>query len=80
MSRADNEMRDEILAKSAWATMEGALAAHMPQRLREDIGSKAIAGASYVSQLETINTSRAARGVKPLSMTYFMAGFDPEEE
>jgi hypothetical protein len=69
-----------LLAISAWETMPDELLAHMPQRYREDIGRKAIEGASYVSQLDTINSSRAARGQKPLTMTMFSAGVGEDEQ
>lgn len=71
---------DALLPINIWAVFGRDLLDSMPDKFREEIGRKAIEGACYIGQLETINTSRAARGVKPLSMTYFMAGVDPEEE
>jgi hypothetical protein len=79
MTHLPHPLKRGLLAISAWETMPAELLAHMPQRYREDIGRKAIEGASYVSQLDTINTSRAARGQKPLTMTMFSAGVGDDE-
>ena len=65
---------DALLPINLWAIFGRDLLAAMPAKFREEIGRRAIEGASYVSQLDSINSSRAARGVKPLTMTLFMAG------
>jgi hypothetical protein len=79
MPNSNQDTVDALLAKSAWSTMPDALLTHMPAEYREAIGRKAIQGASYVSQLDTINASRHARGQKPLSMTMFAAGVGDDE-
>lgn len=71
---------DALLPVNLWATFGRDLLDAMPDKFREEVGKKAIEGASYVSQLETINTSRAARGAKPLTMTQFMSGCFGGEE
>jgi hypothetical protein len=68
------QIAEALLPTTLWATFGRKLLDAMPDEYREHIGRKAIEGASYVSQLDTINASRAARGVKPLSMGMFMAG------
>jgi hypothetical protein len=73
------EVSDLLLARLAWGRIGGALMQTMPDDFRETIGRHAIEGASYVSQLETINASRHARGVKPLTMTLFAAGVGDDE-
>lgn len=79
MTQLSHPLERGLLAISAWQSMPDELLAHMPQRLREEIGRKAIEGASYVSQLDTINASRHARGQKPLSMAMFSAGMGADE-
>lgn len=67
---------DALLPINLWATFGRELLDAMPSEYREEIARKAIEGASYISQLEAINASRAARGVRPLSMSGFSAGID----
>jgi hypothetical protein len=76
--RAD--VADALLPINLWDTFGRELLDAMPEKYRVEIGRKAIEGASYVSQLETINASRHARGVKPLTMTLFAAGGGDGEE
>jgi hypothetical protein len=70
---------EALLPINLWATFGRALLDAMPDKYREEIGRKAIEGASFVDQLETINASRAARGVKPLTMGRFMSGMGDDE-
>jgi hypothetical protein len=68
-----------LLPINLWDTFGRDLLEAMPEKYRVEIGRKAIEGASYVSQLDTINASRHARGQKPLSMAMFSAGMGEDE-